>query len=107
MKRVVDVVDGTTETLHYDESEDKFTIHRTTDLQAVADDVADKHFSTLGKCEMGWHIGSIPFALLERYAHSRGIKNPWDLVRPEYAGELLKLCTDSDYRLFSPTGGKA
>ena len=107
MKRVVDVVDGITETLHFDESEDQFTIHRTADVQVVADDVAEKHAHSLGKSALGWHVGSIPLALLEQYAHQRGIKNPYDLCKPEYAGELIKLCTDADYRKFSPTGGKA
>lgn len=107
MERIVDQVDGVTETLHFDESENTFTIKRTADVQAVADDVAEKHSQTLGKCELGWHIGSIPVPLLEAYAHSRGIANPWDLCTPAYADELMALCLDSDYRKFSPTGGRA
>jgi hypothetical protein len=105
--RVVDTFDGITETMHYDEAADTFTIARTADVQAVADDVAAKHSQTLGKCEMGWHVGSIPMVTLFEYARQRGIANPWDLMKPEYAGELMRLCTDSDYRKFSPTGGKA
>lgn len=107
MKRVVDVVDGITETLHFDEMADTFTIQRTADVQVVADDVAEKHAATLGKSEFGWHVGSIPVALLSQYAAARGIANMWDLCKPEYADELMRLCKDSDYRKFSPTGGMA
>jgi hypothetical protein len=107
MKRLVDVVDGVTETLHYDEMADTFSIHRTADITVVADDVAAKHSQTLGKTELGWHIGAIPVALLEQYAAMRGIANPWDLCTPAYADELLALCTNSDFRKFSPTGGRA
>lgn len=107
MKRLVDVIDGVTETLHFDESEQTFSIQRTADLQAVADDVSAKHSQTLGKCGLGWHIGSIPVALLQQYAAARGIANFWDLATPAYADELARLCTDSDYRKFSPTGGRA
>ena len=107
MKRVVDTFDGITETLHFDEAENTFSIQRTADITVVADDVAEKHAATLGKSAMGWHVGSIPLALLSEYAAKRGIANMWDLAKPEYAGELLRLCTDSDYRKFSPTGGKA
>lgn len=107
MKRVVDVVDGMTETFHFDEQEQKFGLEYTADVQVVADDVAAKHSQTLGKSELGWHVGSIPVPLLLQYAASRGISNPWDLMKPEYAGELVRLCTDADYRKFSPTGGKA
>lgn len=107
MGRVIDTFDGITETLHYDDTEDSFTIQRTADLQVVADDVAEKHSATLGKSDMGWHIGSIHFSVLEAYAKARGIQNPWDLCTPAYADELVALCTDSDYRKFSPTGGRA
>jgi hypothetical protein len=107
MKRLVDVVDGVTETLHYDEMADTFSIHRTADITAVADDVAAKHSQTLGKTELGWHIGAIPVSLLEQYAQMRGIANPWDLCTPAYADELLALCTNADFRKFSPTGGRA
>jgi len=107
MKRVVDVTDGVTETIHFDEAENTFSIQRTADVQAVADDVAAKHSQTLGKTELGWHIGSIPVALLQEYAAARGIVNFWDLCTPAYADELMRLCTDSDFRKFSPTGGRA
>jgi hypothetical protein len=107
MGRLVDEIDGVTETLHFDDAADTFTIQRTADLQVVADDVSAKHSQTLGKTELGWHIGSIPVALLEQYAQARGIANPWDLCTPAYASELMRLCTDGDYRKFSPTGGQA
>lgn len=107
MKRLVDTVDGVAETLHYDDSENTFTIKRTADVEAVAEDVAAKHSQTLGKCDLGWHVGSIPVALMAEYAQARGIANMWDLCTPAYADELLRLCTDSDYRKFSPTGGRA
>ena len=76
MKRIVDQVDGVTETLHFDEAADTFAIQRTADVQVVADDVADKHSQTLGKTALGWHIGAIPVPLLEKYAIARGIPNP-------------------------------
>jgi hypothetical protein len=41
MKRVVDTFDGITETLHFDEAENTFSIQRTADVQIVADDVAE------------------------------------------------------------------
>lgn len=107
MGRLVDQVDGITETLHFDEADNTFTISRTADVQSVADDVAAKHSQTLGKTALGWHVGSIPVALLEQYAALRGIKNVWDLCTPAYADELMALCQNSDYRKFSPTGGKA
>ena len=107
MKRVVDTVDGITETFHFDEAENKFALEYTADVQAVADDVAAKHSQTLGKSELGWHVGSIPIAVLQQYAAHRGISNMWDLCKPEYASELMRLCMDSDYRRFSPTGGRA
>lgn len=107
MERVVDVVDGVVETLHYDDAEEKFTIKRTQDLSAVVEDVAAKHSQTLGKTELGWHIGEIPVTLLAEYAQVRGVANMWDLLTPAYADELMRLCTDSDYRKFSPTGGRA
>lgn len=107
MRRLVDSVDGVDEFLNFDETENKFTIERVSDLQVVADDVAIKHSMTGGKTELGWHIGSIPTHLLESYAQKRGIPNMWDLCKPEYAAELMQLCTDSDYRKFSPTGGRA
>lgn len=107
MERLLDVVDGVVETLHFDDSENQFTIRRTQDVQAVADDVAAKHSQTLGKSELGWHIGSIPVTVLAEYAQTRGIANFWDLCTPAYADELMALCTNSDFRKFSPTGGRA
>lgn len=107
MARVVDVIDGITETLHVDETEGTFTVQRSQDVQAVADDVAAKHAQTLGKCDLGWHIGSIPVAVMQEYATARGIANFWDLCTPAYADELMSLCQNSDYRKFSPTGGRA
>jgi hypothetical protein len=107
VERLVDVVDGVAETLHFDEAADTFTIKRAADVEAVVDDVAAKHSQTLGKCEMGWHVGAIPLVVLQEYAHARGIANMWDLCTPAYADELMRLCTDSDYRKFSPTGGRA
>lgn len=107
MKRVVDEVDGILETLHFDEGENTFTIKRSQDVEAVVEDVSAKHSQTLGKTTMGWHIGSIPLTVMAEYAQSRGIANMWDLCKPEYAAEMVRLCTDSDYRKFSPTGGKA
>lgn len=107
MKKIIDVADGVTETFHYDDMTDQFGIEYTADIEAVADDVAIKHSATLGKSALGWHIGSIPLPLLQQYAASRGISNFWDLCKPEYAGEIVRLCQDSDYRKFSPTGGKA
>lgn len=106
MGRVIDEVDGITETLHVDEAQGTFTIQRSADVEVVADDVAAKHSQTLGKTTLGWHVGSIPVALMAEYAQKRGVPM-WDLCKPEYASELLRLCTDSDYRKFSPTGGKA
>lgn len=105
-KRFVDEVDGVSEYISYDETSGDVTIQRTADVEAVAEDVAEKHRQTLGKTQFGWHVGAIPVAVLQQYAHSRGISNFWDLCSPEYAGELMRLCTDADYRKFSPTGGK-
>lgn len=107
MKRLVDEVDGVSEYISYDEMADTFTVQRTADVQAVADDVAAKHSQTLGKTELGWHVGSIPVVVLQQYAHARGIQNFWDLCTPAYADELMALCQSSDYRKFSPTEGKA
>jgi len=107
MKRFVDEVDGVSEYISYDDAAETFTIQRTADLQAVADDVAAKHSQTLGKTELGWHIGSIPVPLLQQYAQTRGIANFWDLCTPAYADELMALCQNADYRKFSPTDGKA
>lgn len=107
MGRVVDVMDGVTETVHFDELSETFTVQHSQDVQAVVDDVAAKHSQTLGKSELGWHIGSIPVTVLEGYAKARGIANFWDLCTPAYADELMALCQDADYRKFSPTGGRA
>lgn len=107
MQRLIDTVDGVTETLHFDEAESTFTIKRAVDVEAVVEDVAAKHSQTLGKSDLGWHVGSIPVVLLQEYASARGIANMWDLCTPAYADELMRLCQSSDYRKFSPTGGRA
>lgn len=104
-RRFVDEIDGVSEYLTVDG--DEAIIERVFDVEPVIDDVAAKRSQTLGKTELGWHIGAIPVGILQDYATKRGIPNMWDLCKPEYAGELLALCQDSDYRKFSPTDGKA
>jgi len=107
MRRVVDTFDGVTEILHYDEAAETFAIERTQDVEAIAEDVTAKHSQTLGKSKFGWHIGAIPLAVLAKHAEERGIANMWDLCKPEYADEMMRLCLDRDNRKFSPTGGRA
>lgn len=107
MKRFVDEVDGVSEYISYDDAAETFSVERVVDLQSVVDDVAAKQTQTLGKTEFGWHIGSLHPVLLMKYAKARGIANFWDLLKPEYASEIVRLCQDSDYRKFSPTEGKA
>ena len=106
MKRHLETVDGVVETFHADE--DRFAIQRTADVEPVIEDVHASHMAT-----GGWspsrelrHIAEIPEIILQNHAQSRGIENYMDLLKTEYRGELLALICDSDFRAFSPSGGK-
>ena len=106
MRRALDTLDGTTETLHV--HDDAIALERSFDAEPTIKAVHDSAMATGGwsKSRELRHVAEIPEVLLQAHAHTRGIANYMDLLKPSHRKELLSLITSPDFRAFSPSGGK-
>lgn len=82
-----------TETMHYDEMEDRLIIKRTEDLTPVVEDVKAMRESPRYVEGMGYLAARVPLIIIELYAKARGIafqdaldNHMLDILRsPEYS----------------------